>query len=241
MNNIPNLPKIEGDVDIILDIYSHSSLKNNSPMNEEYGDIDRLAELGGKALEMALTVHFFYKRPMLFASQITDEAKMAISDDKLRDWLAAYGIQTKYRTLPGSPALLDSSEDMRRFFYAYIGALYIRNGNDRVQAWISALVDPNADVNSFGSPPPPQGAPPPLPHSSPQNFGSQNVLAILNEAAQRNGISVTYSADHTGPAHAPTWSVTCLIKGIEKGRGSGSSQKAAKETAARQALQAMGW
>jgi hypothetical protein len=64
------LPKIEGDVDIILDIYSHHSLKTDY-MNDEYGDTDRLVELGGKVLDMALASHLFHKRPILLAEQIS--------------------------------------------------------------------------------------------------------------------------------------------------------------------------
>lgn len=40
-------------------------------MNEEYGDTDRLVELGRRVLEMALTAHLFYKRPILTAEEIS--------------------------------------------------------------------------------------------------------------------------------------------------------------------------
>ncbi|KAJ7727834.1 hypothetical protein DFH07DRAFT_851555 [Mycena maculata] len=238
------LPKIEGDVDILLDIYSHQSLRGDSPLNDEYGDIDRLVELGSKALDMAVTAHFFQKRPMLIAPQMNDEVKSAVSDEKLRDWLAASNIQSRYRAAPGVVSILESPVDMRRFFCSYIGALYIRNGFHQVQAWISALIDPNAHVDSFGTllpPPQPLGMPPPLPNpsTSPQNSG--NILSVINEAAMKRGVSVTYPAEQTGPPHAPTWTVTCVVGGIEKGRGSGKGTKAAKEAAARQAMQNLGW
>ncbi|KAJ7492484.1 hypothetical protein FB451DRAFT_1218482 [Mycena latifolia] len=243
--NIPPLPKIDGEVDIILDIYSHESLKGQYGMNEEYGDTNRLIELGARVLDMALTVHQFHKRPMLTADEISDAAKRAISDNNLREWLTQYNIRSRYRSAPGIPDILDSPEDMRKFFHSYVGALYIRNGIHHVQAWISALVDPNANVNSFGTPPPPLGMPPPLPpqhNNTPQNPGSSRVtLSLMNETAMAKNVAVTYPATSTGPSHAPTWSVGCCINNIEKGRGTGKSQKAAKEEAARQAFQAMGW
>jgi hypothetical protein len=67
------LPKIEGDVDILLDIYCHRSLKGNEDdsINEEYGNTDRLVELGGRVLDLTLVAHLFYRRPMLLAEQIT--------------------------------------------------------------------------------------------------------------------------------------------------------------------------
>ncbi|KAJ7110071.1 hypothetical protein C8R44DRAFT_801313 [Mycena epipterygia] len=242
--SIPALPKIEGDIDIILDIYSHHSLKGNHYMNDEYGDTDRLVELGGRVLEMALTAHLFYKRPILTAEEISDQTKKAISDAQLRDWLNAYNIRSRYRAAPNTPDILDSPTEMRQFFHAYVGALYVRNGLNHVQAWISALVDPNTTVHSFGTPPPPVGLPPPLPHTSPSsNLGSSSTitLALVNQTAMQKGLAVTYPAEQTGPPHAPTWTVACHINNIEKGRGTGKNQKMAKEEAARQAFQAMGW
>ncbi|KAJ6604792.1 hypothetical protein DFH09DRAFT_1123812 [Mycena vulgaris] len=244
--NVPALPKIEGDVDIILDIYSHKSLKGNY-QSPEYGDTDRLVELGARVLDMVLTTHFFRKSPFLTAQEISEHTRNVISDNNLKDWLTAYNMNMKYRTAPGSPDLLESATEMRNFFHSYVGALYIRNGLNPVQAWIYALVDPNADLTSLGTPPPPPlGMAPPLPqnyqNSPPQNLGSPNMtLALVNQTAITRGVSVTYTAESTGPPHAPTWSVTCCMSGIPKGQGTGKSQKIAKEEAARQAFQAMGW
>ncbi|KAJ7706034.1 hypothetical protein B0H17DRAFT_1035356 [Mycena rosella] len=236
--NVPAPPKIEGDVDILFDIYSHESL-NYGGMNNEYGDTNRLAELGARALEMYITAHMFLKRPMLTGDEISAHAKSAIPDNTLRDWLTIWNVKTKFRSAPGLPDILDSPPDMRKFLHAYIGAVYIRNGPQHAQAWISALVDPNADVNSFGTPPPPLGMPPPVPL---QNPGSANVtLALVNQTAAIKRVAVTYPAEQVGPPHAPTWTVRCCIDNVEKGRGTGKNQKLAKEEAARQAFQAMRW
>lgn len=67
---LPALPKIEGDVDLILDVYTHRSLRMDTSLNDDYGDTDRLAELGAKILDLTVTSHFFSKKPMLTASQI---------------------------------------------------------------------------------------------------------------------------------------------------------------------------
>ncbi|KAJ7638303.1 hypothetical protein FB45DRAFT_398520 [Roridomyces roridus] len=232
MANLPSIPIVEGD--FIIDLYLHPSLQSDA-VNDDYGDMNRLQQLGQYALNLVLHTHFFRARPILTAAQIADEVTAAITDAKLREWLAAYGIHTKYR---GPVKLLESTEDMYRFFHGFIGALYYRHGLDRVQVWISGLLDPNA-YNSAAAPPPPVNSPPPLPNqaSSPR---TGSVLMNLNEAVQRHGVTVTYPAEQTGPPHAPTWSVKCVIGGVEKGQGSGKSQKVAKEQAAQQALTAMG-
>ncbi|KAF7339350.1 hypothetical protein MSAN_02148800 [Mycena sanguinolenta] len=260
MNNIPALPKIEGDVDIILDIYSHRSLGGTNE-NNEYGNTDRLVQLGGAVLHMVLLTHLFCKQPLLNAEQIDVDARNALSDENLRTWFTFWNVKSKFRAAPGACDILESPEEMQRFFKSYVGALYIRNGIATVQAWIPALVDPGAaappppnvsafgaaplgnpppHINQFGAPPLPPGNPPPLPPHTPTS--APNILSLLNQTASQRGLSVTYPAEHLGgPPHAPSWRVTCNINGVKRGEGVGKNQKAAKEEAGRQAWQAMGW
>ncbi|KAJ6519964.1 hypothetical protein C8R45DRAFT_42407 [Mycena sanguinolenta] len=261
MNYIPALPKIEGDVDIILDIYSHHSLGGTNG-NDEYGNADRLVQLGGVVLDMVLVAHLFYKQPLLSAEQISDRARSALSEENLRTWFTFWNVKSKFRAAPGACDILESPDEMQKFFKSYVGALYIRNGMATVQPWISALVDPDAaapppntnpfgaphfgnlspHVNQFGAPPPPHGNPPPLPPHAPANAPAAiNILSLVNQTAAQKGLSVTYPGESSGPAHAPSWRVTCNINGVKKGEGVGKNQRAAKEEAARQAWQAMGW
>lgn len=68
--SIPQLPKIEGNFDLFLDVHTHKSLRANAAPNEQWGDTDRLAELGAKVLEMAVTYHFFSVRPFIAPDEI---------------------------------------------------------------------------------------------------------------------------------------------------------------------------
>lgn len=68
---LPPLPKIEGDVDLILDVHTHDSLRpQDTPMNDDYGDTARLAELGAKVVDLVVTTQLFARRPCLSAEQI---------------------------------------------------------------------------------------------------------------------------------------------------------------------------
>lgn len=71
-NLVPPIPEIGGDVDLLLEVYTHASLRNPShtQMNAEYGDTDRLAELGGGALDLAVTNYFYLVRPFLTGTEI---------------------------------------------------------------------------------------------------------------------------------------------------------------------------
>ncbi len=72
--SVPPLPKIDGDAHIILDVYTHSSLRShlgaNEYSNDEYGDADRLALLGREVLDLAITHYWYRKLPQISADQL---------------------------------------------------------------------------------------------------------------------------------------------------------------------------
>lgn len=71
MSTLPPLPKIDGDIDLMLDVYTHSSLSTTSGMNETYGDTLRLEQLGAKVLDFAVTVHLYNEHsPLNTAEEI---------------------------------------------------------------------------------------------------------------------------------------------------------------------------
>ena len=70
MSNLPPIPEIGGDVDLLLEVYTHASLRSHTQMNAEYGDTDRLAELGASALDLAVTNYFYLVRPFLTGTEI---------------------------------------------------------------------------------------------------------------------------------------------------------------------------
>lgn len=71
MSNLPPIPEIGGDVDLLLDVYTHASLRHPSTqVNEEYGDPERLAELGTNALDLAVTNYLYLERPFLTGREI---------------------------------------------------------------------------------------------------------------------------------------------------------------------------
>lgn len=93
MSNLPPIPKIGGDVDLLLDVYTHTSLRHPTliQMNEEYGDTDRLAELGANALDLAVTNYFYLVRPFLTVREIHE----IISDNNVEIWLSLYRMKEK--------------------------------------------------------------------------------------------------------------------------------------------------
>lgn len=71
MSSLPAIPRLSGD--LILTVFTHRSLRfPGAPMDDdsEYGDSDRLAVLGEKALDIAVTDALFRKRPMLKSNEL---------------------------------------------------------------------------------------------------------------------------------------------------------------------------
>ena len=67
----PAAPHLRGET--ILDVFTHRSLRlPGAQMDEdsEFGDNERLAVLGEKVLELAVTFALFNKRPMLKGEEI---------------------------------------------------------------------------------------------------------------------------------------------------------------------------
>ncbi|EJD03690.1 uncharacterized protein FOMMEDRAFT_19079 [Fomitiporia mediterranea MF3/22] len=66
-------------------------------------------------------------------------------------------------------------------------------------------------------------------------------LPLFNQRCSQNHLTVQYQASNHASPHAPLWIITCLVNGVQKGEGRGSSKQIAKEAAAQQAYYAMGW
>ncbi|PPQ65788.1 hypothetical protein CVT24_012005 [Panaeolus cyanescens] len=87
------------------------------------------------------------------------------------------------------------------------------------------------------SPPPPANKPNPLSPAQP----NLAFLPLFNQRAVQRRVQVDYVPSFSGPPHAGQWTVQCVVNGIIKGVGYGSSKQLAKEEAAKQAYYSMGW
>lgn len=238
------LPPIQGDAS--LAVFVHRSLKSSVP-NDSFGDGERLAFLGEQVLRMAVAEILFNKRPMLEASNLQEELQETLTNDVYDQWVTDYGMRNRVACPPDLREELKEPSETQHLFHAYVGALYIEKGYGTIKVWIGPLVDPEFSRSPSGSggdtlanPPPPTYGAPPLPNSPPAQ-GAQRSLAMLNETAMQRGVKIEWNASQSGQAHSLTWVVHCLVNGMMKGEGVGPSKQKAKEIAAQQAFQAMGW
>lgn len=66
---VPTCPPIT-DQDLLLRLRTHPTAQQPQPMNDTWGDTDRLQEMGAQVIHMALTAYFFSQKPNLEAAEL---------------------------------------------------------------------------------------------------------------------------------------------------------------------------
>ncbi|KAG5636368.1 hypothetical protein H0H81_008286 [Sphagnurus paluster] len=104
--HVPPLPKVTSD--LILQVYTHISLRRSGGLAEDYGDNERLIQLGKAAVDAATTNALFNKRPFLKTSDICCKREEVLSDINVDKWVTLYNMRQKLRCHPDVFATLNS-------------------------------------------------------------------------------------------------------------------------------------
>ncbi|TFK67464.1 hypothetical protein BDN72DRAFT_95884 [Pluteus cervinus] len=137
---LPPLPRIAGDQDIELDVRTHSSLRNTGLQNGDYGDGERLRVLGEQIFSSIVTLYYFSQEPHLSHSGIVSKLRDAFCNQKVLEMSDHYNITMVMP--PESRPVEGDVEELRYYWYRFIGALRIRNGADAVESWVCKVIDP---------------------------------------------------------------------------------------------------
>jgi hypothetical protein len=126
---LPPLPKLTSE--LILQVYTHISLRRLSDDGpEEYGDNERLIELGKAVLDALITYVLFNRRPMLKVPELrvgpfishnsrvqVDEVfvnqyqrNRVLSDENVENWVTTYGMRQRLRCHPDVFPTLSTSQ-----------------------------------------------------------------------------------------------------------------------------------
>ncbi|KAJ7786130.1 ribonuclease III domain-containing protein [Mycena metata] len=233
------LPKLSGDT--LLEVFTHPSLRRN---DQEPFDNERLSLLGEKVFEMVLTQAFFDQRPLLSVSEITTRRSQFLSDN-VPLLVRAYGLLAHLRCHPDKLPMLETPEEICSILHAYIGGIYIDLGDDPLQelvkSWTNNLLDstevpsPKKIKIELANSEPTQT--PAL--SNPLSPAQPNLpfLPLFNQTASQRGVTTEYTENF----NQGQWTVECVVDGISEGLGTDANKKSAKEKAARQAYDTMGW
>jgi len=234
---LPPLPEVKGK-ELILAIYSHRSVQHFGG-NET---ADRLALLGRQVVKLAVTNALYLKN--YSASGMNCEAYLTETAFDL--WAREGKLKDHVRYAENAAPVIDSLEESRHLFEAYMGGVFTEGGLSPVQSWITLSIFEDGDPPGYGASAS-QAQSTPLPSSrmtSPTpGPSSANLItiALINQTASQKHVDLKWEPTSTGPPHAPTWTVTCIVDGVIRGTGVSANAKDAKIEAAQQAWRALGW
>ena len=208
-----------GDPTLLYRAFTHSSYVNEH-RKRIHDDNERLEFLGDAVLELAVSRFLFETYPSMSEGELTKLRAAIVCEPSLVQFadeldFGRYVLLGKGEEQTGGrtrPSLLAD------VFEAFVGALYLDNGFDKVVGFLEKNVFPKVKVGAF---------------SHVMDYKSQ-----LQEMVQQssNGQLHYEIVDEKGPAHDRVFVSAVTIGGNELGRGEGKSKKEAEQLAARHAI-----
>ncbi|SDG96800.1 RNAse III [Alteribacillus persepolensis] len=207
------------DDKLLIQAFTHSSYVNEHRIRSVH-DNERLEFLGDAVLELAVSQHLFKRFATMSEGDMTKlraaivcEASLANLAEELHfGELVFLGKGEEITGGRKRPALLAD------VFEAFVGALYLDQGIEKVYVLLEQTVYPKIDDGAF---------------SHMMDFKSQ-----LQEHIQRDNMGTIFYeiTDEIGPAHSREFVSAVYLNDSVLGEGRGRSKKEAEQHAAQQAL-----
>ncbi|KAG8930093.1 hypothetical protein FRC02_004623 [Tulasnella sp. 418] len=252
MPTLPPLPAIrESDSVYVFThpgyLVTQKGLRKDDEVVQNY---ERLAFLGDTKLRDAITCYLYEKYPTYRVGAYAAQRSELESKFRLAKWADAYNLMGKLKCNEANGLTIRESVEVRaKVFQAYIGAVYLNEGDVAVKSWIGALIQPHIniedDVVELLEEVTIEGDVPRKDIKTkkvtrPPSKASQGYLAKLNEEFQKTGQDgPKWLEKSDGPAHSRTWIMTAVLKGKEVAKGTGCKKQLAKEGAAKLLLDAI--
>jgi len=204
---------------LLKQAFTHSSYVNEH-RRKPYEDNERLEFLGDAVLELTVSQYLYRKYPLMSEGELTKLRAAIVCEPSLVTFAHALSfgklvLLGKGEELTGGrerPALLAD------VFEAFVGALYLDQGMEVVNSFLTKVVFPKIDEGAF---------------SHVMDYKSQ-----LQELVQRDAAGVIEYRIHQekGPAHNKEFVSNVSLNGEILGTGVGRSKKEAEQKAAQEAL-----
>lgn len=205
---------------LLKQAFTHSSYVNEH-RRKPHEDNERLEFLGDAVLELTVSQFLFNKYPLMSEGELTKLRAAIVCEPSLVSFanelnFSKFVLLGKGEELTGGrerPALLAD------VFEAFIGALFLDKGIEKVIEFLEKIVFPKINAGAF---------------SHVMDFKSQ-----LQELIQRDGNgAIEYRVvQERGPAHNREFVSHVSLNGEELGVGTGKSKKEAEQQAAQMALE----
>jgi ribonuclease-3 len=205
--------------DLSRQVFTHASWTERR--SDSYS---RLAFLGDSVLSLAVTSHLYprLEAERYGAGRLTKIRAQTVSGTSCRAVAERLDVPSRLRANApdgvgqAASALVETERVLASVTEAVIGACYLHNGYETTAAAVVEAFQTEIEEA--------------LEH--PVDFKS-----TLQERLAQRGEVVAYEVTaELGPPHDRVFEVTAAVEGIEVGRGSGRSKKAAEQEAARRAV-----
>ncbi|KAF8507391.1 ribonuclease III, partial [Gautieria morchelliformis] len=270
--DLPPIPSISSD-DIMLQVYTHRSVfaRPTHVFEDAPGDPapdnETLEHLGDSVLGLCATALIREMYPCLRVGPATKIRALVVGNPTLAAISTHYRLPDSLRLHPAQAITLRASTNIQAdVFESYVAGVYVTQGLEVVQRWLSVLfrpyvilayriiraeygfapetISPIAEGDDI-SPTPPlvQYQMPPTSYCLPPTGMTTGHLSLFNQYLQQKGKFVEWDwteSDVTNGKATPVWAVSALIDQRCVGKGRATTKKAAKNEAATQALQSLG-
>ncbi len=210
--------------ELLLEALTHRSYLNEHKTAKSHNE--RLEFLGDAVLELAVTKFLFDRFPEKPEGDLTAYRAALVNTFSLSEIAEALSMNDQLRLSKGEKRDTGRARQiiLADAFEALLGALYVDQGYDVAEAFIARHLYPKID-------------------SVLENRSYQDAKSRFQEKAQdAESITPRYKViSEDGPDHARTFVVGVFLNEREIARGEGKSKQEAEQTAAKTALDKMGW
>ncbi len=205
--------------ELLKEAFTHSSYVNEHRLLD-IKDNERLEFLGDAVLELAISNYLFAHYPEQPEGVLTKMRSSIVRETTLSVFAKNYKFDQYVLLGKGEEAMNGRTRPslLADLFEAFIGALYLDQGMDAVEDFLSYIVFPKIKQGAFSH--------------------GMDYKTELQEYLQKNGeISIKYDLiSESGPAHEKVFEINVRAEGHVLGIGQGKSKKAAEQDAAKEAL-----
>ena len=203
---------IPNDIKLYEVSLSHSSYTNEHKNKKNY---ERLEFLGDAVLELVVS-DYLYKNYEQDEGDMTKTRANYVCENANFEYMNKIGLVKYIRV--GNGEIKDIKKAIvADIFEAFIGAIYLDQGFDKVKEFILSIVMPYIDNKTYFC---------------------NDYKSILQEAVQTDRRSLLYELiDESGPDHDKKFTIAVRIDDVIYGKGTASSKKEACQLAAKDTLE----
>lgn len=204
---------------LLKQAFTHSSYANEKKL-PKLSNNERLEFLGDAVLELAVSQYLYDLYPDLPEGKLTKMRAAIVCEESLAKFAKA--CQFDQYVFLGKGEELSNGRNRTSLlcdlFEAFLGALYLDQGEEAVQLFLRQTIYPKIESGYF--------------------LKERDYKTLLQEyLQQQKDVKIKYHlVDEQGPAHDRQFFVEVSVNDVIIGKGAGKSKKNAEQAAAREAL-----